>query len=85
MDILFLLFPPSVVALGFRSFEGEVFIVSLPNLVWLFIGLIACTGYLSNVTRGNFLKFFLYPKNGGHFEFSNVCRICKNTNLLLSP
>ena len=33
--------PPSVM-LGFRSFQGKVFILSLPNLVWLFIGLIAC-------------------------------------------
>ena len=24
--------------LGFRSFEGKVFILSLPNLVWVFIG-----------------------------------------------
>ena len=46
--ILFLLFlastirhPPSV-TLGFRSFQGKVFILSLPNLVWVFIGLIAC-------------------------------------------
>ena len=28
--------------LGFRSFEGKVFIVSLPNVAWGFIGLIAC-------------------------------------------
>ena len=33
--------PPSV-TLGFRSFQGQVFILSLPNLVWVFIGLIAC-------------------------------------------
>ena len=47
MDILFLLFPASAVrALGFRSFEGKVFILSLPNLVWMFIGLIACMGLL---------------------------------------
>ena len=46
-DILFLLFPSSVVrTLGFRSFEGKVFILSLPNLVWVFIGLIACMGLL---------------------------------------
>ena len=32
--------------LGFRSFEGKVFILSLPNLVWVFIGLIACMGLL---------------------------------------
>ena len=31
---------------GFRSFEGKVFILSLPNLVWVFIGLIACIGML---------------------------------------
>ena len=31
--------------LGFRSFEGKVFILSLQNLV-LFIGLIACMGLL---------------------------------------
>ena len=37
---------PSVVTLGFRSFEGKVFILSLPNLVWVFIGLIACMGLL---------------------------------------
>ena len=30
--------------LGFRSFQGKVFILSLPNLVWVFIGLIACMG-----------------------------------------
>ena len=43
VDILFLLFPVSSVrTLGFRSFEGKVFILSLPNLVWVFIGLIAC-------------------------------------------
>ena len=35
--------PPSAVQmLGFRSFEGKVFILSLPNLVSVFIGLIAC-------------------------------------------
>ena len=28
MDILFLLFLPSVVSLGFQSFEGKVFILS---------------------------------------------------------
>ena len=32
--------------LGFRSFEGKVFTLSLPNLVWVFIGLIACMGLL---------------------------------------
>ena len=32
--------------LGFHSFEGKVFILSLPNLVWVFIGLIACMGLL---------------------------------------
>ena len=36
---------PSVM-LGFRSFKGKVFILSLPNLVWVFIGLIACMGLL---------------------------------------
>ena len=52
VDILLLLFPPSViqrpasVTLGFRSFQGKVFILSLPNLVWVFIGLIACMGLL---------------------------------------
>ena len=47
MDILFLLFPSSAVqTLGFRSFEGKVFILSLPNLVWVFIGLIASMGVL---------------------------------------
>ena len=30
--------PPSVVTLGFLSFQGKVFILSLPNLVWVFIG-----------------------------------------------
>ena len=34
------------VMLGFRSFQGKVFILSLPNLVWVFIGLIACMGLL---------------------------------------
>ena len=32
--------------LGFHSFEGKVFILSLPNLIWVFIGLIACMGLL---------------------------------------
>ena len=32
--------------LGFCLFEGKVFILSLPNLVWVFIGLIACIGLL---------------------------------------
>ena len=41
-----LLFPPSVVTLGFRSFQEKVFILSLPNLVWVCIGLIACMGLL---------------------------------------
>ena len=36
---------PSV-TLGFRSFQGKVFILCLPNLVWVFIGLIACMGLL---------------------------------------
>ena len=38
--------PPSGVTLGFRSFQGKVFILSLPNLVWVFIELIACMGLL---------------------------------------
>ena len=47
VDILFLLFPASGVRmLGFHSFEGKVFILSLPNLVSVFIGLIACMGLL---------------------------------------
>ena len=46
VDILFLLFLLSVVTLGFRSFQGKVFILSLPNFVWVFIGLIACMGLL---------------------------------------
>ena len=46
VDILFLLFPASAVTLGFQSFQGKVFILSLPNLVWVFIGLIACMGLL---------------------------------------
>ena len=52
VDILFLLFPPSgvryppSVMLGFGSFQGKVFILCLPNLVWVFIGLIACMGLL---------------------------------------
>ena len=37
--------PPSV-TLGFRSFQGKVFILCLPHLVWVFIGLIACIGLL---------------------------------------
>ena len=45
VDILFLLFPASV-TFGFWLFQGKVFILSLPNLVWLFIGLIACMGLL---------------------------------------
>ena len=45
--------PPhwGVQTLGFRSFEGKVFILSLANLVWVFIGLIACMGLLL-VKRG---------------------------------
>ena len=41
-----LLCPPHwvVITLRFRSFQGKVFILSLPNLVWVFIGLIACMG-----------------------------------------
>ena len=27
--------PPSVVTLGFRSFQGKVFILSLPNVVYM--------------------------------------------------
>ena len=38
--------PLSGVTLGFRSFQGKVFIPSLPNLVWVFIGLIACMALL---------------------------------------
>ena len=37
--------PPSA-TLGFRSFQGKIFILALPNLVWVFIGLIACIGLL---------------------------------------
>ena len=37
---------PSVITLRFRSFQGKIFILSLPNLVWMFIGLIACMGLL---------------------------------------
>ena len=36
----------SVQTFGFRSFEGKIFILSLPNLAWVFIGLIACMGLL---------------------------------------
>ena len=36
----------AVRTLGFCSFEGKVFILSLPNLVWVFIGLIACMGLI---------------------------------------
>ena len=36
----------SAITLGFRSFQGNVFIRCLPNLVWVFIGLIACMGLL---------------------------------------
>ena len=42
----FLRQPSAIRTLGFRSFEGKVFILSLPNLVWVFIGLIACMGLL---------------------------------------
>ena len=45
VDILFLLFPASG-TLGFWSFQEKVFILSLRNLVWVFIGLIACMGLL---------------------------------------
>ena len=37
---------PLAVTLGFRSFQGKVFILCLPTLVWVFIGLIACMGLL---------------------------------------
>ena len=54
IHILFLFFPSSAVhclasiirTLGFRSFEEKVFFLSLPNLVLVFIGLIACMGLL---------------------------------------
>ena len=36
----------TVIMPGFRSFEGKVFILSLVNLVWVCIGLIACMGLL---------------------------------------
>ena len=39
VDILFLLFAASV-TLGFQSFHRKVFILSLPNLVWVFVGLL---------------------------------------------
>ena len=42
----FLLFWVSGITLGFQSFQGKVFILSFPNLVWMFIGLIACMGLL---------------------------------------
>ena len=35
-------------------------------------------------TLGNFQKKKFLPKNGGHFEFSNICQKWKNTNLLVS-
>ena len=38
--------PPSIVTLGFRSFQGKVFILSLPNMVRMCIGLMACMGLL---------------------------------------
>ena len=41
----FLLFSTSGVTLAFRSFQGKQFVLSLPNFVWVFIGLIACTGF----------------------------------------
>ena len=37
--------PPSV-TLGSLSFQEKVFILSLPNLIWVFNGLIACMGLL---------------------------------------
>ena len=37
---------PASVTLGFRSFQEKVFMLSLPNLVWGFIRLIACMGLL---------------------------------------
>ena len=48
----FLQRPPSV-TLGFRSFQGKVFILCLPNLVWVFIGLIACMGLFPGILRKN--------------------------------
>ena len=39
-------FSGAAVTLGFRSFQGKVFILSLQNLVLVFIGLIACIGLL---------------------------------------
>ena len=44
LSIIFAL--SGVRTLGFCSFEGKVFILSLPNLAWVFIGLIACMGLL---------------------------------------
>ena len=37
---------PASVTHVLRSFQGKIFILSLPNLVWVFIGLIACMGSL---------------------------------------
>ena len=46
VDILFLLFPLFCIPLVFLSFQGKVFSLSLPNLVWMFIGLIPFMGLL---------------------------------------
>ena len=54
----------TVRTLGFRSFEGKVFILSLPNLVWVFIGLIVCIGLLlvkigTSFVSGHFKEKYL--------------------------
>ena len=48
VDISFLLFPVSSICCPscLVSFQGKVFILCLPNLVWVFIGLIVCMGLL---------------------------------------
>ena len=45
-DILFLLFSPSDVTHGFRSFKGKVLELLSPNLVCRLIGSVACLGLL---------------------------------------
>ena len=46
VDILFLLFLPSGVTHGFRSFKGKLLELLSPNLVCRLIGSVACLGLL---------------------------------------
>ena len=82
--VFFCCLSSAVWTLGFRSFKGKVFMLSLPNLVWVFIRFIACM-FHRNFQPTEYLSKFPLPKYGGHFEFSNFSQKWQNTNLFLSP